>query len=130
MTVTQRNNRLLLILLITIVLAGIGAIIGFAQSPRRDPEPVAARVEYRLTGDAQQVHITFLGDLGFVQERDMQAPWRYSFRALPGRELTMRVKRTSERGTVGCELLVNGRELLSVPPIETAEEIVCTRNVP
>lgn len=130
MTVSQRNNRTLLVLLITIVLAGIGAVIGFAQSPRRDPEPVAARVEYRLTGDAQAVHITFLSDLGFEQQRDMRAPWRYSFRALPGREMTMRVTRTSASGTVGCLLLVNGQELLSIPPIDTDGEVVCTGNVP
>ncbi|MEN9937587.1 MAG: rane protein [Chloroflexota bacterium] len=100
--------------------------------PPRSPEasPRSSRVEYRVSGTAEQVRITYLNDIGVEEQRDLAPPWRFGFRARVGRELSLNVQRAGGDGAVACAIAINGQVLTEVPLEESRAEATCTAAVP
>jgi hypothetical protein len=104
------------------------ATLGEPQSP--PPAPRSARVEYRVVGTAGRVAISYLNDIGAMEERDVPPPWTFGFRARAGRQLTLSVRRVGDSGAVGCAITANGQELIAVPADDGRAEAACEATVP
>ncbi|MFO7167480.1 MAG: MmpS family transport accessory protein [Chloroflexota bacterium] len=104
------------------------ATLGPPQSPPAAPR--SARVEYRVTGTAPQVAISYLNDIGVQEQRNLEPPWTFGFRARAGRQLVVSVERVGDTGAVGCAIAVNG-ELLQDISLDTQQaEARCEATVP
>jgi hypothetical protein len=127
----QRRNIWLTLLAVgglALAITAFFATLGPPQSPTAAPR--SARVEYRVTGTAPQVAISYLNDIGLQEQREVPPPWTFGFRARAGRELTLNVRRVGESGAVGCAIALNGEVLQEVPADEGRAEVTCESSVP
>lgn len=85
-------------------------------SPPDDEQSRFVNVEYRVDGTANSVDLTIENSSGNTEQRDNVAlPYRQSFNVERGAFVYLSAQNNGERGTVECEIRVNG------VPIETAE---------
>jgi hypothetical protein len=118
----QRRNIWITVLVVgglAGALTAFFATLGPPQSPSQAPR--SARIEYRVTGTAPRVAITYLNDIGMQEQRDLAPPWTFGFRARAGRELSLSVQRVGDAGAVGCAIAINGELLLDQPAADQAE---------
>ena len=104
------------------------ATLGPPQSP--PPAPGSARIEYRVTGTAERVAISYLNDIGAEEQRELAPPWTFGFRARVGRQLSLSVRRLSDAGTVSCAITADRLELTAATGGEGRAEAACEAVVP
>lgn len=114
-----------------IVVTGVGGGLMFALTDSPVGPTSMPRVEYRLLGDAEQVEVDFLNDSGMRETRQATARnATFRFRGLPDQPLSFVVKRTGGSGSVGCQIKVDGRDLVVVPADAGQSEARCEGRVP
>lgn len=76
----------------------------------------AAQIEYRITGSAGSVSLTYVNDSGNIEQRErVYLPFRLTFQPERGQMISIVAQNKGASGTVRCAIVVNGNE------IETAE---------
>ena len=127
----QRRNIWISLLAVGGLAAALTAFFATLGPPQSPPSaPRSSRVEYRVTGSAAQAQITYLNDIGVVEQRETPPPWTFGFRARAGRQLTLDVRRLGESGAVGCAIALDGAVLTEVPPDDRRAAASCVGVVP
>lgn len=127
----QRRNIWITLAVVAAISAGLTAYLNSLGDPQNPPSaPRSARIEYRVTGSAPQVAISYLNDIGIQEQRELPPPWTFGFRARAGRDLTLSVRRVGESGGVGCAIALNGQVVQEVLAEEGRAEASCSAVVP
>lgn len=103
--------------LLTLVFLGAGWIFfSGATTPSRTTSgpgrsaPVSARrqIEYRVTGTASRVSLTYQNGSGGTEQKDVALPFNTSFTTASGSFLYLSAQNNGDRGTVICTISVDG----------------------
>lgn len=125
----QRRARIMAIVLGVLALSvGIFGNIYKSQQQAPDLSTHSSRIEYHVTGSSTAVEIQYLNDLAYRDTRSGTPPWRFSFRAVYGRDLYVHVINRGS-GTIGCEISTNGQTISKQIESET-DSIECMGVVP
>lgn len=128
---TNRRNIWLTVLVLSVAVVGLTAFFATLGPPQNPPPaPRSSRVEYRITGTAAEAAISYVNDIGVVEERSLPPPWTFGFRARAGRDLTVQVRRVGEAGAVGCAITIDRQIVVEVVPEEGRAEASCVSEVP
>lgn len=127
----QRRNIWITLVAVGGLAAALTAYFATLGPPQNPPAaPRSSRVEYRVTGSATGAQISYLNDIGVVEQREAPPPWAFGFRARAGRQLTLDVRRLGDGGAVGCAIALNGEVLTEVLPDDGRAEASCAGVVP
>ncbi len=125
----KRRARMMAIVLGVLALSvGIFGNIYKSQQQAPDLSTHSTRIEYQVTGSSPAVEIQYLNDLAYRDTRSGTPPWRFSFRAVYGRDLYLRVVNRGT-GTIGCAISTNGQIISQQIESET-DAIECMGVVP
>ena len=70
--------------------------------------PALYTVEYKVSGSASSVSLTYKNSTGGTEQKDVYTPWSTSFKCMPGNFLYLSAQNEDKTGSVTCEIWVNG----------------------
>ena len=124
----RRARNMAIVLGVLALSVGIFGNIYKSQQQAPDLSTHSTRIEYAVTGSATAIEIQYLNDLAYRDTRSGTPPWRFSFRAVYGRELYVHVINRGT-GTIGCAISANGQMISQQIERET-DSVECMGVVP
>jgi hypothetical protein len=68
----------------------------------------AYSVTYRVSGTTPSAGLTLQNASGGTEQKDVSLPWESSFKASDGQCVYISAQKSTEMGTIHCEILLNG----------------------
>lgn len=98
-------------ILILVIIAGVGLAFFFLSGPRTPSHPSTFAVEYRITGTAPSVDVTYQNASGGTEQRhSVRLPFSFKFTAAEGQFLYISAQNDGQSGSVVCQILLNDVE--------------------
>ena len=124
-SITGRAPRRLSVLALLLLAALLGACGSAAAPPAPTTKPTAPpaaleyphEVKYRVTGSARQadiIYVAYTQTEGVAKHARVTLPWTRSFGAMEGEYVYVSGQNLANRGSVSCEIILDGKPLKKV----------------